>query len=172
VDKEQELSKVEPLGKHHKLDEFDCGKHESLNTWLKKLALTSQASDAAKTYVCVNQRNNVVVGYYAIAAGSVRRQEASSRVAKGGQPDPIPVTLLARLAIDKREQGKGLGPALLKNALQRIEQAAEIIGIRAVLVHAIDQEARTFYKKFDFEESAVNDLHLMLLMKDLRASLR
>lgn len=170
MDKEQELSKVEPLGKHHKLDEFDCGKHESLNTWLKKLALTSQASDTAKTYVI--HRNNIVVGYYAIAAGSVRRQEASSRVAKGGQPDPIPVTLLARLAIDKREQGKGLGPALLKNALQRIEQAAEIIGIRAVLVHAIDQEARGFYKKFDFEESAVNDLHLMLLMKDLRASLR
>lgn len=170
MDKEQELSKVEPLGKHHKLDEFDCGKHESLNTWLKKLALTSRASDAAKTYVI--HRNNIVVGYYAIAAGSVRRQEASSRVAKGGQPDPIPVTLLARLAIDKREQGKGLGPALLKNALQRIEQAAEIIGIRAVLVHAIDQEARGFYKKFDFEESAVNDLHLMLLMKDLRASLR
>jgi len=99
-------------------------------------------------------------------------QEASSRVAKGGQPDPIPVTLLARLAIDKREQGKGLGPALLKDALLRVEQASDIIGIRAVLVHAIDQNARGFYKKFDFEESPGNDLHLMLLMKDLRASLR
>lgn len=170
MEKEQELSKIEPLAKHHKLENFDCGKHESLNTWLKKLALSSQANDTAKTYVI--HRKDVVVGYYAIAAGSVRRHEASSRVAKGGQPDPVPVTLLARLAIDKKEQGKGLGPALLKDALSRIEQAADIIGIRAVLVHAIDQDAREFYKKFDFEESLVNDLHLMLLMKDLRANLR
>jgi len=81
------------------------------------------------------------------------------------------VTLPARLAIDKREQGKGLGPALLKDALKRIEQAAEIIGIRAVLVHAIGQDAHGFYKKFDFEESPASDLHLMLLMKDLRSSL-
>ena len=169
MDKEQELSKVEPLGRQHKLEDFDCGKHESLNTWLKKLAWSNQASDSAKTYVI--HRNNVVVGYYAIAAGSVRRGEASTRAAKGGQPDPIPVGLLARLAVDKREQGKGLGPALLKDALLRIEQAADIIGIRAVLVHAIDHDARSFYKKFDFEESPVNDFHLMLLMKDLRASL-
>jgi GNAT superfamily N-acetyltransferase len=169
MDDEHELSKIEPLGKHHKLEEFNCKKHESLNTWLKKLALTNQANDAGKTYVV--HRNNVVVGYYAIAAGSVRKQDTTRRVAKGGQPDPVPVSLLARLAIDTREQGKGLGKALLKDALLRIEQAADIIGIRAVLVHAIDREARDFYKKFDFEECPVNELHLMLLMKDVRAIL-
>jgi GNAT superfamily N-acetyltransferase len=116
-------------------------------------------------------RNNLVVGYYAIAAGSVRKQDVPQRIAKGGQPDPIPVSLLARLAVDQHEQGKGLGKALLKDALQRIECAADIIGIRAVLVHAIDQEARAFYKKFDFDESPVDELHLLLLMKDLRAML-
>jgi GNAT superfamily N-acetyltransferase len=166
---EHELSKVEPLGKQHNLDEFDCEKHESLNTWLKKYARANQASDTSKTYVV--HRNNVVVAYYAIAAGSVRKHDASARVAKGGQPDPIPISLLARLAVDKHEQGRGLGKALLKDALLRIEQAADIIGIRAILVHAIDADAANFYKNFDFEESPVNELHLMLLMKDLRATL-
>src|SRR5262245_31417890 len=162
-------SKIEPLGKQHKLDDFDCGKHESLNAWLKRLVLTNQANDATRTYVI--HRNNVVVGYYSIAAGSICKQDSTTRAAKGGQPDPIPVSLLARLAIDKSEQGKGLGKALLKDALLRIEQAADIIGIRAVLVHAIDKAARSFYKKFDFEECPTDDLHLMLLMKDLRANL-
>jgi GNAT superfamily N-acetyltransferase len=170
MDEKYELSGVEPLGKQHKVDDFDCGKHESLNAWLKRLALVNQANDASKTYVV--HRNHVVVGYYAIAAGSVRKQDATPRVAKGGQPDPIPISLLARLAVDKREQGKGLGKALLKDALFRIEQAADIIGIRAILVHAIDSDAREYYKKFDFEEFPVNDLHLMLLMKDLRKTIR
>jgi GNAT superfamily N-acetyltransferase len=165
-----ELSKVEPLGKHHNLDEFDCARHQSLNIWLKKLARSNQASDASRTYVV--HRNNVVVGYYAISAGSIRKQDATPRAAKGGQPDPIPISLLARLAVDKSEQGKGLGKALLKDALLRIEQAADVIGIRAVLVHAIDKEARDFYKKFGFEECPIDDLHLMLLMKDLRENIR
>ncbi len=167
---EHELSKVEPLGTQHNLDEFDCEKHESLNTWLKKYARANQASDTSKTYVV--HRNNIIVGYYAIAAGSVRKQDAAARAAKGGQPDPIPISLLARLAVDRREQGRGLGTALLKDALLRIEQAADIIGIRAVLVHAIDADAANFYKKFDFEECPVDELHLMLLMKDIRAGLK
>ena len=162
-------SNVEPLTKDHILDEFDCGKHESLNHWLKKYALTNQASQSSRTYVvCSGEK---VVGYYAIAAGSVRRSHAPSRIARA-QPDPIPISLLARLAVDRRCQGKGLGPALLKDALLRIEQAADIIGIRAVLVHAIDQDARSFYKKYGFEESPVDELHLMLLMKDLRKALK
>lgn len=166
---ENVLSKVEPLGKQHKLDDFDCAKHESLNHWLRKYALTNQASDASKTYVV--HRQNVVVGYYAIAAGSVRKQDAPNRAGKG-QPDPVPVSLLARLAVDKREQGKGLGKALLKDALLRMEQAADIIGIRAVLVHAIDKQAADFYRRFGFEDCPVDELHLMLLMKDLRESLK
>lgn len=162
-------SPVEPLTKAHLLDEFDCGKHESLNRWLKKYALANQAGESARTYVV--RCGDPVVGYYAIAAGSVARAEAPSRIAKA-QPDPVPVTILARLAVDKRYQGMGLGPALLKDALLRIEQAADIIGIRAILVHAIDQEAASFYMRFGFEKSPVDDLHLMLLMKDLRQALK
>lgn len=164
----QVWSPVEPLQKDHILDEFDCG-NESLNRWLKKFAVTNQASESAKTYVIT--RGNSVIAYYALAAGSVRRSEAPRRIAKA-QPEPIPVSLLARLAIDKSCQGRGLGAALLKDALLRIEQAADIIGIRAVLVHAISEDARRFYKKYGFEESPIDDLHLMLLMKDLRAALK
>lgn len=164
----QAWSPVELLQKNHILDEFDCG-NESLNHWLKKFALTNQASESARTYVI--RRGNSVIAYYALSAGSVRRSEAPPRIAKA-QPEPIPVLLLARLGIDKSSQGKGLGAALLKDALLRIEQAADIIGIRAVLVHAINEDARRFYKKYGFEESPIDDLHLMLLMKDLRAALK
>ena len=161
-------SAVEPLRADHLLDDFDCG-NESLNHWLKKYAFTNQASESARTYVVSREKS--VVGYYALAAGSVRRAKAPPRIAKA-QPEPIPILLLARLAIDKSCQGKGLGAALLKDALLRVEQAADIVGIRAVLLHASDEAARRFYKKYGFEESPVDELHLMLLMKDLRASLR
>jgi GNAT superfamily N-acetyltransferase len=161
------LSSVEPLAKHHDVSEFDCKKHESLNDWLKRFALKSQQSDSARTYVV--HRNNRVVGYYSLCSGSVAREEATERVAKHQPAYPIGIILLARLATDHTEQGQGLGKALLKDALLRASQAADIIGARAVLVHAIDDEARNFYMHFDFEACPLNDLHLMLLMKDLRA---
>jgi GNAT superfamily N-acetyltransferase len=101
----------------------------------------------------------------------VRREETPPRIAKGQSALPIGVILLARLAVDRSEQGQGLGAALLKDALLRCAQAADIIGARAVLVHAIDAEARKFYEYFGFEECPANDLHLMLLMKDLRSYL-
>lgn len=119
----------------------------------------------------VVHRNNVVIGYHSISAGSVGKQEAIPRAGKGLANHPIPVAVLTRLAVDREEQGKGLGQALLKDALLRIEQAANILGIRAVLVHAIDDSARDFYKQYEFEECPGNRLHLMLLMKDLRAML-
>lgn len=100
----------------------------------------------------------------------MRWEDASGRAAKGQPAYPIPVILLARLAIDKSEQGQGLGKALLKNALQRSVQASNEIGARAVLVHAIDEEAKAFYKHFGFEDCAVGDLHLMLLIKDIAAT--
>jgi predicted N-acetyltransferase YhbS len=112
------------------------------------------------------------VGYYAIATGSVLREAAPARVVKGLANHPVPVLLLTRLAVDRSEQGKGLGRALLKDALRRMARAAEIVGARAVLVHAIDSAAARFYQRFDFEPSPVNDLHLMLLMKDLRKLMR
>jgi GNAT superfamily N-acetyltransferase len=148
---------------------FDCGVHESLNSWLKKHALQNESNDSARTYVI--HRRNVVVGYYAISAGGIAREQATLRAAQGQASHPVPISLIGRLAIDKQEQGRGLGSALLKDALIRIERAAEIIGIRAVLVYAIDEAAREFYDRFDFERCPGDDLHLMLLMKDLRKNL-
>ncbi|HEU5402037.1 MAG TPA: GNAT family N-acetyltransferase, partial [Terriglobales bacterium] len=106
----QLLSAVELLGSNHDASEFDCGKHSSLNEWLKRLARMNQASGDTRTYVV--HRESKVVGYYSLAPGSISRKEATLRASKSA-PDPIPVVLLARLAVDKREQGQGLGPALL-----------------------------------------------------------
>jgi len=166
---EPPLSQVELLQKHHHLEEFECKKHQSLNDWLNRFALTSQQSESSRTYVV--HWDNRVIGYYSLCAGAVSKAEATGRVAKGQPNYPISVILLARLAIDHTEQGRKLGAALLKDALLRCSQAADIIGVRAVLVHAIDDDARNFYKHFGFGECPLDDLHLMLLMKDLRNSL-
>jgi GNAT superfamily N-acetyltransferase len=112
-----------------------------------------------------------VIGYYTFAAGSVRREDTPPRVAKGLGHYPVPIILLARLAVDRSEQGKGLGMALLKDALLRAVQAADLVGCRAVLVHAKDQTAQAFYRKFGFESSPVDALHLYLLVKDIKANL-
>ena len=162
------LSAVEPLNENHILEAFDCGKHSSLSNWLKKYALASERSRSARTFVV--HRANRVVGYFSLAASSIRKEEASPRAAKRQPGYPSAVILLARLAVDKTEQGRGLGAALLKNALQRCLQASESIGARAVLVHAIDNEAKVFYQHFGFEECNVDDLHLMLLIKDIPPS--
>jgi GNAT superfamily N-acetyltransferase len=162
------LSPIEKLTKDHDLSDFDCGK-PSLNDWLKRFALTNQQNDSARTYVV--QRAGRVVGYYSISAGSVRKEESPARVAKGLAAHPIGVILLARLAVDRNEQGAGLGKMLLVDALTRAMAAADAIGARAILVHAIDEEAAKFYKRFGFEESPIDPRQLMLLMKDLRATL-
>ena len=163
------LSKVEAISELHDVSRFDCGDHEPLNDWLKRFALTNQNSESARTYVV--HRNGLVVGYYSISAGSISAEEAPARISKGLARHPIPVILLARLAVDKDEKGTGLGKALLKDALQRIAQAANIVGARAALVHAIDEPAKKFYQHFDFELSPIHELQLMLLMKDLRKAL-
>jgi GNAT superfamily N-acetyltransferase len=163
------LSQVEAISESHDVSRFDCGAYESLNDWLKRFALANQKNESARTYVV--HRNRAVVGYYSISAGSVAAEESPARIAKGLARHPIPVILLARLAVDKSEKGTGLGKALLKDALARIAQAADIVGARAVLVHAIDEPARKFYEHFDFEPSPVHELQLMLLMKDLRKAL-
>jgi GNAT superfamily N-acetyltransferase len=167
---EAPLSKVETISESHDLSGFDCGTHPSLNDWLRRFALTNQKNESARTYVV--HRNGSVVGYYSVSAGSVTVGESLARMAKGLARHPIPVILLARLAVDKREAGKGLGKALLKDALVRIARAADIVGARAVLVHAIDDQARKFYEHFDFESSPIHELQLMLLMKDLRKALQ
>jgi GNAT superfamily N-acetyltransferase len=160
-------SRVELLGSDHNLDEFDCGKHASLTRWLKRLARMNQASGDTRTYVV--HRELAVVGYYSLAPGSISRKEAIPRASKSA-PEPIPIVLLARLAVDKREQGQGIGPALLKDALKRAYAGAEIIGGRAVLVHAMDTDAAAFYRKYGFESCPGLELHLMMLMKDLRVT--
>jgi len=157
---------TEKLLRDHDLTRFDCGK-PALNEWLTRYAWQKQQADAAKTYVACRAKR--VAGYYSLAASSVRRSDAPERIAKGLANHPIGVVLLARLAIDQSEKGRGLGKALLKDALLRTAQAAEIVGVRTLLVHALDQEARRLYLHFDFEPSPVDPMHLMLLIKDLRA---
>jgi len=159
---------TQKLSRDHDLARFDCGK-TALNDWLTRSAWQNQQADAAKTYVA--SRGNRVVGYYSLVASSVRRSDAPERIARGLANHPIGVILLARLALDVAEKGQGLGKALLKDALVRTAQAAEIVCVRALLVDAIDDEARRFYMHFNFEPSLVDPMHLMLLIKDLRAML-
>ncbi len=160
---------VEPLTGAHDTSEFDCGKAE-LTDWLRRHALANHQAGSARVFVV--HRENRVVGYYALAAASVEHEEAPERIRRGLARHPIPVILLARLAVDRREQGKGLGAALLKDALIRTARAADEVGARAVLVHAKDDDARAFYERFDFEPSPTDPLHLFLLMKDLRKVVR
>ena len=158
---------IEPLAKSHDLFKFDCGTI-SLTEWLQRFAWQNQQAESAKIYVA-HSRDNLVVGYHSLTASSIRRDDAPSRVAKGLANQPIGVVLLGRLAVDQRVKGKGLGRALLLDALSRTARAAEAIGIRALLVHAIDEDAKRFYQHFNFETSPVDSMHLMLLIKDLRA---
>jgi GNAT superfamily N-acetyltransferase len=161
---------IEKLTKEHDLSGFDCG-NEALDLWLKRFAWTNVQNDAARVYVA-HRRDRIVVGYHALTAGSVSRAEAPERIGRGLANHPIGVIVLGRLAVDRSQQGKGLGTSLLQDALLRAEHAAETVGVRAVLVQAIDAAARSFYLRFGFSVSPVDDLRLMLLMKDLRAFLR
>ncbi len=164
-----EFSPVEPLRPDHVLDGFDCG-HAELNTWLTKYAVQNQGAGGARTLVVSSDGR--VVGYYALAAGAVVKQEASARIGKGMAAHPIPVIVPARLAVDRTMKKQGLGRALLKDALLRILEVSEVVGVRAVLVHAKHDEARSFYMdRADFEPSPLDPLQLLLLIKDLKASL-
>jgi GNAT superfamily N-acetyltransferase len=160
---------IEKLRREHEVIQFDCG-NTMLNTGLHKYAWTNQQADSAKTYVA--PAGDRVVGYYALTTGSVHRHERPERVAKGLANHAIGIVLLARLAIDRNQQGKGLAKALLFDALTRIEEAADIVAVRAVMVHAIDEAARRFYEHFEFEPSPVDPFQLLLLLKDLRRALQ
>lgn len=159
------LSSPAAIERGHDLSAFDCGS-AALNDYLRKHALANHLSESARTYVA--RRGNRVVGYYSLAAGAVSPEQVPERVKKGLARHPVPVILLARLAVDRTEQGKGLGKGLLKDALLRAAQAADLIGCRAVLVHAKDEAAKAFYAQFDFDPSPTDPLHLFLLMKDVR----
>ena len=163
------ISGPEPLSAAHDVKKFDCGKQE-LTEWPRRYALQNQQAGASRIYVV--HRGGRVIGYYALAAGSVELAEAPARVKKGLARHPIPVILLARLAVDASEHHRGLGATLLKDALARIASAAGEIVVRAVLVHAKDDDAKAFYQRYDFEPSSTDPLHLFLLIKDLRAALK
>jgi GNAT superfamily N-acetyltransferase len=162
------LFEPEPLGADHDIAGFDCGR-EPLNAYLSRWALADQSAGKSRTYVAC--RGITVVAFFSLAAGSVEPETATSRVAKGQGRQPIPVILLARLAVDLRGQGRGLGEAMLVDALRRCVAAADVIGARAVIVHAKDAQARSFYARYGFEPSPTNPLHLLLLVKDVRKSL-
>ncbi len=162
------LNSPVPLDATHDLSAFDCGV-PALNNYLTKFALQTQRGQSARTDVAT--RGQRVVGYYTLAAASARREETPARVAKGLAAHPVPVILLARLAVDATEKGKGLGAGLLKDALLRAVAAADIVGCRAVMVHAKDEGARAFYERFGFEPSPTDPLRLFLPMKDIKAAL-
>jgi GNAT superfamily N-acetyltransferase len=138
-----------------------------LNQFLQRFALVNQKANSAQTYVCCEYETSTVVGFYSLVVGSVEPATAASRVVKGLARHPVPVMILARLAIDQKHQNAGLGRALLKDALLRTVQAADIAGIRAMLVHAKDDAARNWYLHWGFESSPTDPYHLFLLIKDL-----
>ena len=157
----------EPLARRHLVDDFDCGE-PALDDWLKRHARQAQAAGSARTFVATTE-GTTVVGYYALAAAQVEPGEATTRLLKGEpQSRAVPAVLLARLAVDHRHQGAGVGHSLLQDAVLRTLQAADSIGVRAMLVHAKHEQARVWYQQYGFEPSPTDPLHLMLLMKDLR----
>lgn len=147
---------------------FDCGQ-PALNQFLQRYALVNQKASSAQTYVCC--QTGEVVGFYSLAVGSVEPEMTPPRVSKGLARHPVPVMILARLAVDLCHQGQGLGKALLKDALLRTAHAADIAGIRCLLVHAKDDAARHWYLSWEFEPSPTDPYHLFLMLKDLKGLL-
>jgi GNAT superfamily N-acetyltransferase len=156
---------IDKLSREHDWSGFDCG-NPSLNLWLQKYAWTNQQADSSRTYVALE--SDRVVGYYALTTGSIHKHQSPQRIATGLANHPIGIVLLARLAVDRTQQGRGLGKALLFDALTRIREAADIVAVRAVMVHAIDEAARRFYEHFAFEPSPLDPYQLLLLLKDVR----
>jgi GNAT superfamily N-acetyltransferase len=152
------------LDKSHSTDAFNCGS-EPLDVYLKRYALMNQSAGAAQTYAAV--LGGDVIGYYSLSTASVEYDQAPERARKGLARHPVPVILIARIAVNHTWQGKGLGAALLLDALRRIVSAADIVGIRAVLVHAKDETAKRFYEHFDFDPSPFDPMHMFLLTKEI-----
>jgi GNAT superfamily N-acetyltransferase len=157
--------RIEKLRREHVLHGFDCGQPD-LNAWLVKYALQNQNASAAQTYVGLV--DDAVAGYYSLAVGQVEFEDAPERLRQGLARHPVPIILLARLAVHKEWHGKGVGRTLLRDAILRTMQASEIAGIRALVVHAKDDAAKQYYEQFDFAPSPTDPLHLFVLIKDLR----
>lgn len=159
---------VEPLESHHQVDRFECGR-EQLDRWLRAYASQGQRRDTARTFVVCRQGETDVVGYYTLVASQVEHSEATGEVLSGTSKHfPIPVCLIARLAVARSEQGVSLGRSLLLDALQRTERASRAVAMRAVLVHALDEEAAAFYARFGFKPVSAEPLTLMVSLEAVR----
>lgn len=166
-----ELSAPEPLLATHDIESFDCGE-PVLNDWLKKRALKNENAGASRTFVVCSKEgeHNQVVGYYVLATGSVMHKEAPSKVRRN-MPDPVPVMVLGRLAVDINNQSTGIGRGLLRDAILRTLGVSKQAGIKALLVHALSDAARKFYKQCGFIESPLDPMVLMITLKDAEQNL-
>ena len=164
------LSAPQPLGDHHQLADFDSGE-PSLDDWLRRRAARNQAHGSSRTYVVCE--GDTVIGYYCLAAGALGHAEAPSGM-KRNRPDPIPVLVLVlgRLAIHKDHQQRGIGTALVNDAIRRAMQASDIAGVTALLVHALSEQARRFYLSRGFMESPVKPMTLCLMLATVDQALR
>ena len=158
--------RIEKLRRDHPVDGFTCGREE-LDRFLTRFALANQQAGAAQTYLGLHDA--AIIGFYSLVVGEVAYADAPERLIKGLARHPVPIMLLARLTVSNAWQGRGIGASLLKDAMRRTLQAADIAGIRAFAVHAKDAPARRFYEHFGFATSPTDPLHLFLLIKDLRA---
>ena len=162
------LKPLEGIRPEHDVSQFDCGR-PTLDDWLKQRALKSEGAGASRTYVVCE--GSEVVAYYCLANGSVLHQSSPGKIRRN-MPDPIPVMIIGRLAVHRELHGKGIGGGLLRDAIVRTLQAAEIAGIRAILVHALDNNAADFYRRYGFIASPINPLTLMLPLNTAMAALR
>jgi GNAT superfamily N-acetyltransferase len=158
--------RIEKLQRTHELKEFTCGQPE-LDRFLIRHALQAQQMNSSQTYVGVSDKT--VIGFYTIVAGEVRHADAPERVVKGMPRHPVPLLVLARLAVHNEWQGRGVGSGLLLDALGRTLQVADIVGVRSLAVHAKDDSAAAFYRHFGFAPSPSDSRHLFMLIKDIRA---
>lgn len=161
-----QLGAPAPLATAHVLAEFECGE-PGLDEWLKRRAMANQQTGASRTFV-VADHDGRVYGYYAMAAGAVSHSQATSGVRRN-MPDPVPVMVLARLAVDRRAQGIKLGAALLQDAVKRAVAVSQNAGVRALLVHAIDDRAKQFYEHYGFQQSPQHPMTLMLRLSTMKA---
>jgi GNAT superfamily N-acetyltransferase len=162
---------VEPLEPRHRVDRFDSGR-EQLDRWLRAYAGQGQRRDMARTFVVCRAGRDKVVGYYTLVASEVEHSAATASVRRGASRHfPIPVCLIARLAVDRSEQGGGLGRSLLLDALRRTDRASHSVAMRAALVHALDDEAAAFYARFGFKPATADPLMLMVPLEAVRRTL-
>ncbi|WP_047310016.1 GNAT family N-acetyltransferase [Rhodopseudomonas palustris] len=159
--------RIEKLHRRHAVETFDCGE-DGLNRFLVRFALPNQMANASQTYVGLAD-DDTIAGFYTLVVGEVRYEGAPERLTKGLSRHPVPVMLLARLGVSRQWQGRRVGAGLLRDAVLRTLQVADIAGVRALAVHAKSDAARSFYERFDFQPSPTDPLHLFALIKDLKS---